>query len=45
MVSVCLSSSLSHPALHATLDQESGSLGRALLLGLSPKAAFVFAQE
>lgn len=37
MVSVCLSSSLSHPALHANLDQEAESLGRTRSLGLSPK--------
>lgn len=36
MVSVCLSSSPSHPALHAQLDQEAGSPGRTRLLGFSP---------
>lgn len=37
MVSACLSSSPSHPALHAHLDQEAGSPGRTRSLGLPPK--------
>ena len=37
MVSVCLSSSPSHPALHAHLDQEAGSPGRTHSLGLPPR--------
>lgn len=40
MVSVCLSSSPSHPALHAQLDQEAGAQEDVCLV--SPRVVLVY---